>query len=93
MPDAFFVGACRASMPDLLGFRLRWRGVGCEPQARTRFWVENGVGGKACAPFWMMQVGEIGRLANRLVARFNRAQKSSLKTYFPFSGCLNIEGG
>ena len=44
MPDAFFVGACRASMPDLLGFRLRWRGVGCEPQARTRFWVGNGMG-------------------------------------------------
>ncbi|MFC2561992.1 MAG: hypothetical protein ACFNS8_03020 [Kingella oralis] len=80
-------------MPDLLGFRLRWRGVRCEPQARTRFWVGNGMGGKACAPFWMIRVGEIGRLANGLAARFNRAQKSSLKTYFPFSGCLNIEGG
>ena len=86
MPDAFFVGACRASMPDLLGFRLRWRGVGCELQARTRFWVVNGMGG-------YMRVGEIGRLANRLAARFNRAQKGSLKTCFPFSGYLNIEGG
>jgi hypothetical protein len=47
---------------------------------------------KLCAPFWMMQVGG-GRLANGLAARFNRAQKGSLKTYFPFSGCLNIEGG
>jgi len=55
--------------------------------------VGNGVGGKACAPFWMMRVGEIWRLANGLAARFNRAQKGSLKTYFPFSGCLNIEGG
>ena len=38
-------------MPDLLGFRLHWRGVECEPQARTRFWVGNGVGGKAMRPF------------------------------------------
>ena len=87
----FVVGGCRASMPDLLGFRLRWRGVECAPQARSFGW--GGVGGKACAPFWMMRVGEIGRLANGLAARFNRAQKGSLKTYFPFSGCLNIEGG
>ncbi|WP_369582175.1 hypothetical protein [Kingella oralis] len=78
-------------MPDLLGFRLRWRGVECEPQARTRFWMGMAWVAKLCAPFWMMQVGE--RLANGLAARFNRAQKGSLKTCFPFSGCLNIGGG
>ena len=79
-------------MLDLLGFRLHWRGVECEPQARTRFWVGNGMGGKAMRPF-LDDASWGGRLANGLAARFNRAQKGSLKTYFSFSGCLNIEGG
>ena len=35
---------------DLLGFRLHWRGVECELQARTRFQVGNGVEGKAMRP-------------------------------------------
>jgi len=45
------VVVCEAEWPVLLGFRVRWRGVECEPQARTRFWVGNGMGGKAMRPF------------------------------------------
>ena len=49
-PRFFVVGVCRVSMPDLLGFRLRWWGVGCAPQVRMRFRVGNGVEGKAMRP-------------------------------------------
>jgi len=52
MPDVFLLSAVVGHpCPTCWVSGCIGGGVECEPQARTRFWVGNGVGGKAMRPF------------------------------------------